>query len=70
MVVSCQLCQANLDMYQEKIQNDQGNRFPIPVYYFTELIGLACNIKGVNKWLSRHITEPISLLKELKLWNN
>ncbi|MGD8521457.1 MAG: CoB--CoM heterodisulfide reductase iron-sulfur subunit B family protein [Desulfobacterales bacterium] len=70
MVVSCQLCQANLDMYQEKIQNGQGNRFPIPVYYFTELIGLACGLKDVKKWLSCHITDPFSLLKELGLWNN
>ena len=70
MVVSCQLCQANLDMYQKKIQNDRKNRFPIPIYYFSELIGLACDIKGLKKWLSRHITEPLSLLKELELWHN
>jgi len=70
MVVSCQLCQANLDMYQKKIQDDRKNRFPIPIYYFTELIGLACDIKGLKKWLSRHITEPLSLLKELELWHS
>ena len=70
IVVSCQLCHANLDMYQEKTQKNREDRLPIPIYYFTELIGLACDLKGVKKWLSRHITEPISLLKELKLWNN
>jgi heterodisulfide reductase subunit B len=42
----------------------------MPIYYFTELIGLACEINGVKKWLSRHITEPLSLLKELELWTN
>ena len=70
MVVSCQLCQANLDMYQEIIQDDRENRLAMPIYYFTELIGLACDIKGVKKWLSRHITEPLSLLNELELWNS
>jgi heterodisulfide reductase subunit B len=67
IVVSCQMCQANLDMYQEKIQADWGKRFSMPVYYFTELIGLAIDATGVNKWLSRHITDPFPLLRELGL---
>ena len=67
IVVSCQMCQANLDMYQEKIQADWEKRFSMPVYYFTELIGLANEATGVNKWLSRHITDPFSLLRELRL---
>jgi heterodisulfide reductase subunit B len=70
IVVSCQMCQANLDMYQQKIEADWGRRFSLPVYYFTELIGLACHVKGVKHWISRHITEPFSLLQELNLWNN
>jgi heterodisulfide reductase subunit B len=70
IVVSCQMCQANLDMYQQKIEADWGRRFSLPVYYFTELIGLACNVKGVKDWMSRHITDPFSLLQELNLWTN
>ena len=68
IVVSCQMCQANLDMYQEQIQAEWGKRFSMPVYYFTELIGLASQLKGVNKWLSRHITDPFPLLRELGLY--
>jgi heterodisulfide reductase subunit B len=68
IVVSCQMCQANLDMYQEKIEADWGRRFSLPVYYFSELIGLAIDVKGVKKWLSRHITNPFSLLRDLDLW--
>ncbi len=70
IVVSCQMCQANLDMYQEKIGADWGKRFSLPVYYFTELIGIAHGIDGVQQWLSRHITDPVSLLKQLNLWNS
>jgi heterodisulfide reductase subunit B len=70
VVVSCQMCQANLDMYQARIEADWKQHFSLPVYYFTELIGLACDVKGVKKWLSRHITEPFSLLRALGLWNN
>ena len=67
IVVSCQMCQANLDMYQEKIQADWEKRFSMPIYYFTELIGLANEATGVNKWLSRHITDPFFLLRKLGL---
>ena len=67
IVVSCQMCQANLDMYQPKIEADWNRRFSLPVYYFTELIGLACNVKGVKDWISRHITDPFPLLQELDL---
>ena len=69
IVVSCQMCQANLDMHQEKIGADWGKRFAFPIYYFTELMGLAQDIAGVEKWLRRHITDPIALLKQLNLWN-
>jgi heterodisulfide reductase subunit B len=70
IVVSCQMCQANLDMHQEKIGADWGKPFAFPIYYFSELIGLAHNVAGVKKWLSRHITDPFSLLRQLKLWNS
>jgi len=70
IVVSCQMCQANLDMYQGKIGADWGKQFSLPVYYFSELIGLACAVKGLPNWLSRHITDPFALLQKLNLLNN
>lgn len=70
IVVSCQMCQANLDMYQNRIQAEWERSYSLPVYYFSELIGLACDVKGVKKWLSRHITDPFSLLRQLGLWNS
>ena len=70
IVVSCQMCQANLDMYQKKFEYDWDRIFALPIYYFSELIGLACDIKGVKKWLSRHITDPFPLLRKLNLWNS
>lgn len=69
VVVSCQMCHANLDIYQEKIEADWGRRFNLPIYYFSELIGLANNVRGVGKWLSSHLTDPFPLLRELGLWS-
>ena len=57
-------------MYQQKVSTDWGKQFSIPIYYFTELIGLACDLKGVKHWFSRHITNPSALLQELDLWKN
>jgi heterodisulfide reductase subunit B len=70
IVVSCQMCQANLDMYQQKIGKDNDKQYSIPIYYFTELIGLACDLTGVKRWFSRHITNPLGPLQELDLWKN
>ena len=70
IVVSCQMCQANLDMYQDKIGADWGKQFSLPIYYFSELIGLTCAVKGLPNWLSQHIADPFALLRKLNLLNN
>jgi heterodisulfide reductase subunit B len=67
VVVSCQMCQANLDMYKDRIGQEKGKPKPLPVYYFTELMGLALGLMDVKKWLSRHITDPLPLLREFGL---
>ena len=67
VVVSCQMCQANLDMHLERVGRASGEASPLPIYYFTELIGLALGVEGVQKGLSKHITDPLPLLRELDL---
>jgi len=67
VVVSCQMCQANLDMYHEKIEAVWGRRFALPIIYFTELIGLACGLPGVKTSMARHFIDPLPLLRDLKL---
>jgi heterodisulfide reductase subunit B2 len=62
-VVSCQMCQANLDMSQERISKKTGKPYYLPVLYFTELIGLALGHPEVKKWLAMHLVDPIPLLK-------
>lgn len=67
IAVSCQMCHANLDMYQSKFAKDLGRQFDLPIYYFSELIGIACEVQDVKKCLKKHITDPVPLLKRLKL---
>jgi heterodisulfide reductase subunit B len=63
IVVSCQMCQANLDMTQAKISELSQKQYNLPVYYFTELIGLAWKAQQVKTWLSRHLVNPQPLLE-------
>jgi heterodisulfide reductase subunit B len=58
IVTSCGLCQANLEMRQE---------IGLPIFYFTELMGVAFDIDGRDKWWSKHMISPKGLLKELGL---
>lgn len=64
MVVGCPMCHSNLDTRQKEIQKDNGEKYNIPIYYFTEMMGLAFGDTAVEKWLSKHLTEARSLLKE------
>lgn len=59
IVVSCPLCQANLDIIQRG-----GGRDVLPVFYFTELLSLAFgDEKGVRRWFKMRFADPLPLLQ-------
>ncbi len=60
IVVSCPLCQSNLDMIQK-----DGIERPIPVFYFTELIRLSFSDRGNPKWFKIHFADPVPLLNKI-----
>ena len=67
VVVSCQMCQANLDIYQDKIGEQLGMTVDLPIIYFTELMGLAMKERQVENWLSRHFVDPLKFLGKQEL---
>jgi heterodisulfide reductase subunit B len=67
LVVSCQMCQANLDMPQKRIGQKFGKDYYLPVFYFTELIGLALGHPEVTRWLDKHLVDPRPLLRRIGL---
>lgn len=67
LVTACPLCQANLDLYQEEISKKLKREYHLPVFYFTELMGLALGSKGVKSWLKRHLVDPRRLLSSKNL---
>jgi heterodisulfide reductase subunit B2 len=64
IVVACPMCQSNLDTRQKEIHQDNGQDYALPVYYFTELMALAFSCADVEKYLNKHFTEAIALLKQ------
>lgn len=64
IVVSCQMCQANLDLHQAKVMQEMGSDYRLPVIYFTELMGLALSVKAARKWLGAHFVDPTELIVE------
>ena len=62
LVTGCTMCQSNLDTRQEEISKEFGQSYDLPIFYFTELIGLAMGHRDVKKWLGRHLTDPMRLL--------
>jgi heterodisulfide reductase subunit B len=67
IAVSCPMCFSNLDSPQKEISRATGTEYHVPVYYITELMGIAFGDASVEKWLHRHITDPVPLLKQLGL---
>ena len=67
VVVGCPICQTNLDANQEEISREAGRQYNLPVFYFTELMGLALGLTSVEKWLGRHSADPMPLLKRIGL---
>jgi heterodisulfide reductase subunit B len=63
-VVACQMCQANLDLSQARISKKLSKNYYLPVFYFTELIGLALGHPEAQDWLGRHLVDPRPLLQE------
>src|SRR3972149_3635118 len=61
IVTGCTMCHSNLDARQASL-TAEGEKKEIPIFYFTELMGLSMGHRDVKKWLSRHVTDPIKLL--------
>ena len=67
IVTACPLCQANLDTREEEIGKAAGTKYDFPIFYFTELMGLAFGHKDAGKWFKRHMVDPRPLLRSKNL---
>jgi heterodisulfide reductase subunit B len=67
IVVACPLCQSNLDLRQGMINKKYKKNFNMPIFYFTQLLGLALGINPEKLGLEKHLVNPKPLLKEMEI---
>jgi heterodisulfide reductase subunit B len=56
IVTACPLCQMNLEMRQAEKPH-------VPIFYFTELMGLAFGLPGVRAWWGKHLIPTTRVLR-------
>lgn len=65
IVVVCPLCHFMLDAKQRAIEKETGEKIGIPVFYITQLIGIALGIEYKKLGILRLITPPKTFLKRI-----
>ena len=69
MVTNCPLCQFNLDRQQAQMHQLRAGYQPIPVFYFSQLLGVALGLDASEYGWERHYVDARPLLKERGFWN-
>jgi len=64
IVAACPLCQINLDLRQADIEAETGEQFGLPVFYFTQLLGLAMGLGAKELALGALVVDPGKLLTD------
>ncbi len=62
IAVACPLCHANLDTRQAEIEARAEKRYGLPVFYFTQLLGLAMGVPAAELGVDRHLVDAADLL--------
>lgn len=65
IVTACPMCLNNLDMRQGQVQKTFGRTYDLPVYYFTELMGLAFGLEPQHLGLDKHFTDAMPLVNKV-----
>lgn len=67
VMVACPLCHGNLDIRQKEIEGVYSASYNLPIFYITQLVGLAAGLSIEKLGLDALIVNPIPLLKEKNL---
>jgi heterodisulfide reductase subunit B len=63
-VVACPLCHSNLDMRQRKMRKRFGDVEPMPVYYLSELLAIACGVDPRELAISKHFVSAMEMIRK------
>ncbi len=54
LVVACPMCHVNLDMKQNDVESRYGKKLALPVYYLSDLVGLALGLSEQDLGIDKH----------------
>ncbi|TVM17883.1 heterodisulfide reductase subunit B [Oceanidesulfovibrio indonesiensis] len=66
MVAACPLCQMNLDLRQGQINAANKSRYNMPVFYYTQLIGLALGLPEKQLGFDKLAVNPDKVLRAIQ----
>lgn len=64
VAVGCPFCQLLLDLYQSKLEALKKTQFDMPIFFFSQLMGLAMGLDRDGLGLRRLVVSPFRLLAE------
>jgi heterodisulfide reductase subunit B len=62
IAVGCPLCHVNLDTRQTEVEQEYGVQYNLPIFYFTQLMGLTMGVAGDKLGLQKHFVSSDGLL--------
>ena len=66
VVTACPLCQMNLDLRQAQINATLKETFQLPVFYYTQLMGLALGLSREEMLLNKLVVSPWKVLDRIE----
>lgn len=70
IVTACPLCMVNLDLRQSQVAKQYNVSYNLPIFYFTELMGLALGLNPQELGINRHFVNAMGLLNAKNLLQN
>lgn len=65
VATACPLCQMNLDLRQSQIEQNTSERLGLPVFFFTQLLGMALGLPAKTLGIQALVVSPIELLTNM-----
>ena len=66
MVTPCPLCHLSLDAWQQKLEQQTGKRFQMPIFHLSQLIGVAAGLEESELKLKRHVVSMEPVIEKLR----
>jgi heterodisulfide reductase subunit B2 len=66
IAVSCPMCQVNLDLRQQDINQQTGKNYQMPIVYITQLLGLCLGISAHELGFNKLMVPASGVLKKVK----